>query len=429
MLSFCRSSFSLPLLLGCLSAILAHSKAGPTNTTIDDTNPAFSFVGPEWNSITPDDPCGFCSVKLQPSSTYNSTWHDGGSVGLTGSFRFEGSAVYLFGVTAEHQTAEIAFIVDNGVATNYNLNTVSQSVSHIYNSLLFSASGLSNGQHTLSWTLTTVTSPASFSSAAVHVALIDYAVVTSDIDSTSSSSNLPSSDSVNSPISNTVPSSVTSTAVQSQDSSDSTQSSSKTSIQSTNSSGILFHTALKSTPSSIASTIVAISSLGISTLTTTSSSSTPSAIIRASQSKSNTKRIILAVVGSTAGSILILCIILFARRKRYLRRYLDRQQNVTPFIPESGNGPHAIRGPEFHSEKRRTLGSIERDYSATNSKRSGTESAPSGPSVSSTTVDAPSNGTGIEQIEERIQLLEHLLLRQADQAESILPDTNAPPPY
>lgn len=93
-----------------------------------------------------------------------------------------GTAVYLFGVTAQAETAELSFVLDNGVPVNFDLSTVSLSsdVQYIYNALLFGSSNLASGQHTLSWTLTSITGSDSFASAPVHVALIDYAIVTSN---------------------------------------------------------------------------------------------------------------------------------------------------------------------------------------------------------------------------------------------------------
>ncbi|KIK66354.1 hypothetical protein GYMLUDRAFT_82265 [Collybiopsis luxurians FD-317 M1] len=419
----------LSFFLGCLLSLLAGTKAEPTNKTIDDTDPAFSFSGSNWNAITPGNPCGGCSTSLNSSLTYNSSWHDGAFIGLTGSLTFEAAA----------QTAEIAFVVDDGAPTNYDLNTVDQSVFHIYNSLFFSSSGLSNGQHTLSWTLTSVTGSPSFSSAPVHVALIDYAVVTSDINS--SPSNGQSNNGLNSAISNTVTAteSVTSTVIQTQVSSSSTSTgSSTTSAKSINSSTAL-PTALKSALGGSASgtfsttpITVAVSSSGSSVQT--SSSVTPSAIGGESQRRSKTRLIITAGIGSTAGAILILCIILFVRRKRYL----DRNEYN---IPESGSGFDA-RGTRYLSEKRRMLGTAEdRNPSVMENERSGIiieqiflarlvtvidPTAEADSQLRQRTENYIDSNGQIQQMEQRLTYLERMLQSPIDDRPVSF---TSPPPY
>ncbi|KAE9401838.1 hypothetical protein BT96DRAFT_769426, partial [Gymnopus androsaceus JB14] len=125
--------------------------------------------------------CGGCATKLDLSQTYNNTYHDGDfdtSGPMTGSFQFEGTAVYLYGITALAETAELSFVVDNGPTVNFDLSTVSLT-NYVYNTLLFSSSNLINGPHTLSWTLILpTTSPFTDVPGAIHDALIDYAVVT-----------------------------------------------------------------------------------------------------------------------------------------------------------------------------------------------------------------------------------------------------------
>lgn len=96
------------------------------------------------------------------------------------------------------ETAELSFVVDNGPTVNFDLSTVSLT-NYVYNTLLFSSSNLINGPHTLSWTLILpTTSPFTDVPGAIHDALIDYAVVTSDDDSSSSPSSPSSVDSTES---------------------------------------------------------------------------------------------------------------------------------------------------------------------------------------------------------------------------------------
>lgn len=95
-LSFnCRSLFSLFLYLTWILSIVDQiTVMAQTNTTIDDSDPAFSFPGVNWNAITPSTPCGGCATKLDLSQTYNNTYHDGDfdtSGPMTGSFQFEGN--------------------------------------------------------------------------------------------------------------------------------------------------------------------------------------------------------------------------------------------------------------------------------------------------------------------------------------------------
>ncbi|KIK66356.1 hypothetical protein GYMLUDRAFT_932184 [Collybiopsis luxurians FD-317 M1] len=167
-LFLCRSFLSFPLILTWFNYIKV---VGTIATTIDDADPAFTFAS-AWNTISPSDPCHGCSLKLDSSQVVDGTWRDGSVAGSTASFTFEGSGVSLYGVTNADQTCALTFTLDGGSPVNLDLSAIPQSPTHEYHYELFSASGLSSGSHTLSWTIE--------SSVTNAVAVIDYAVVTSD---------------------------------------------------------------------------------------------------------------------------------------------------------------------------------------------------------------------------------------------------------
>ncbi|GAW05623.1 hypothetical protein LENED_007491 [Lentinula edodes] len=170
--------FYLPLIFSL------PATAAPTNTTFDDTNSSFT-----WQSGWIAAPCDYCSALLNQSLTYDGTWHDGGArTGLTGTFEFNGTAVYLFGVTSQNDTGTIEFTLDGNNATTYNPPVIAADdptvgtpeADHTYNSLFFVATGLANGSHQLGFTAVLAYNTS-------QTVLIDYAVVTTD-DSTSSGS-------------------------------------------------------------------------------------------------------------------------------------------------------------------------------------------------------------------------------------------------
>ncbi|KAF5375462.1 hypothetical protein D9757_009961 [Collybiopsis confluens] len=429
----CQSLISLSLFVGFL---LGNVYAEPTNTTIDDSNPAFSFVGQNWNSITPSSPCDWCATKLDPSLTYNSTWHNGASVGLAGTFQFEGSAVYLFGATVSTSTAEIAFTLDNGSPTNYDLNTVSQSVSHMYNVLLFSTSGLSNGKHTLSWTLTTVTGPAAFSSAAGHVALIDYAVVSSDVDSPAASvvgsppstGNNELSSSSNSAITSAATSIVSAEVPTSGSASSGTaQAGSKTSVNLSGS--ISPGTSISSFQAELGSVSTVISSAS-ATVTISASAppanSTDVASTGNGGDQSHVRLIATAAVGGTACAILILCIVLFVRRKRYLDRDQITKFDLIPKL-EAGDEPNHTRSiylPEKRLAYMRDIGST--NYSVVDTESSQPSSAST---ITGDTDSTDANATGqMQEMHQRIAMLEMMVQSQKDDR-PISFSSESPPPY
>ncbi|KAJ3931244.1 MAG: hypothetical protein NXY57DRAFT_238192 [Lentinula lateritia] len=160
-------------------------EAATTTTTLDDADSSVFTFASAWNSITPSDPCHGCTVKLDSSQVLDGTWHDGSVGGSTALLEFEGSGVALYGVTNADHTSTLRFILDGGSPVNLDLSSIPQSPTAVYNYQFFSASGLSSGFHILSWTIESNVSSA--------VALIDYAIVTSDGASSPPSSQVSSS--------------------------------------------------------------------------------------------------------------------------------------------------------------------------------------------------------------------------------------------
>ncbi|KAJ7663322.1 hypothetical protein DFH06DRAFT_347594 [Mycena polygramma] len=156
------------------------------NLTIDDTNTAyFTFTNdpdanpPSWAAITPAKPCLYCSAQPMTDQIHNQTWHDG-SVGSAGSFTFQGSAVYIYGIDLEHP-ANISFTMGNHTAFHY----YNGSEQFVFDALFFAAANLADGvNHTVSWVLDKTDLNGT-------TGLFDYAVVTVDSTSGSSSGSVP----------------------------------------------------------------------------------------------------------------------------------------------------------------------------------------------------------------------------------------------
>ncbi|KAK7026303.1 hypothetical protein R3P38DRAFT_1038088 [Favolaschia claudopus] len=178
--------FSLTHLLGLLvHPMLQLSQAAsltPTNITIDDTNTTyFSFdqgpvvlENPFWVPASVSNPCGYCSAQpgivSPPDSIFNQTWHDGKS-GATGTLRFQGSAVYIYGIDIL-SSANMSFSLDSDTPVYHHYDGLNQ---FVFRSLFFSAEGLkADVPHTLSWILNTPNTNGTASG------LFDYAVVTVD---------------------------------------------------------------------------------------------------------------------------------------------------------------------------------------------------------------------------------------------------------
>ncbi|KAF7335431.1 hypothetical protein MVEN_02196100 [Mycena venus] len=128
-----------------------------------------------------------CPPQPDPSQTSGGTWHVGTinpgapQSAAWGSFTFEGSAVYIFGIDQAGQ-AEIDFALDSTTNPDIHKHQYTGTQQFVYNALFFSATGLSSDQmHTVYWGLKATGN-------AAQLALLDYAVVTSgeeDIPTTS----------------------------------------------------------------------------------------------------------------------------------------------------------------------------------------------------------------------------------------------------
>ncbi|KAJ7064853.1 hypothetical protein C8F01DRAFT_777311 [Mycena amicta] len=168
------------LLLFALLALLWASQCGATlvNITVDDTNTtAWTWVG-SWHAITQDDPCTECNLQPDGNRAHNHSWHDGDL--LSGSFTFQGVAVYIYGIGFTRPPANITFAMSNPpISAFYYVNS---SGVFVYDELFFSADGLDGTtQHTVVWN----EQPNSINGGGIG--LFDYAVVTVDQAESSSS--------------------------------------------------------------------------------------------------------------------------------------------------------------------------------------------------------------------------------------------------
>ncbi|KAJ7721539.1 hypothetical protein DFH07DRAFT_297167 [Mycena maculata] len=161
--------------IALLLAVLANGS--PTNTTIDDSSSSFTFTGASggWNTITPTSPCDICSSNPDPSLVHDGTWHDGnirsGAGPTTGSFTFQGSAVYIFGIDQAESQPDIAFTLGSIQSVHHYTGTEQ----FVYNALFFSATGLAADQtYTVNWQFNVADT-----GVVVQAALFDYAIVTS----------------------------------------------------------------------------------------------------------------------------------------------------------------------------------------------------------------------------------------------------------
>ncbi|KAJ7635458.1 hypothetical protein DFH06DRAFT_1479123 [Mycena polygramma] len=173
----------LPVALAFLLPTFIRASA-LTNLTIDDTNTTyFTFTNddanpPRWAAITPTDPCVYCAARPKTDRIHNQTWHDG-SVGSVGSFSFQGSAVYIYGIDLV-EPANISFTLGDNATFHYYNGTEQ----FVFDALLFAAFGLEDGaNHTVSWVLDK-------SATNGTTALFDYAAVT--VEEGAASSSVPS---------------------------------------------------------------------------------------------------------------------------------------------------------------------------------------------------------------------------------------------
>ncbi|KAJ7082432.1 hypothetical protein B0H15DRAFT_932714 [Mycena belliarum] len=168
-----------------LSLLLLTLLSVATNVTIDDSNTAyFNFMldtlSPRpmfpWAAITPSKPCSYCSAQPQTTNIENKTWHDG-SNGSAGTLTFQGSAVYIYGIDLTNP-ANITFELD-GVASGWHHYDGAEQF--VFRALFYAAQGLAAGvNHTVSWVVHAT-------STGGNVALLDYAVITTDAGNTTTS--------------------------------------------------------------------------------------------------------------------------------------------------------------------------------------------------------------------------------------------------
>ncbi|KAJ7096828.1 hypothetical protein C8R44DRAFT_889431 [Mycena epipterygia] len=178
------ASALIPFLLLTL-VMLSPVHAALTNITIDDSDSShFTWIEgdlpgetPPWAAITPSTPCMSCSARPQSTNIFNQTWHDGRN-NSAGSFTFQGSAVYIYGIDLANP-ANISFTMDDGTSA---FHYYSGSAPFVFKSLFFSASNLPSGvNHTVSWVLHATQTNG-------ITGLFDYAVITADASTVSSSS-------------------------------------------------------------------------------------------------------------------------------------------------------------------------------------------------------------------------------------------------
>ncbi|KAJ6564097.1 hypothetical protein B0H19DRAFT_1067690 [Mycena capillaripes] len=168
-----------PPLLLLLLTFFTPSLAALTNLTIDDSDLAY-FTWTEdpgvapvptlpWAAISPTTPCLYCSAQPQTADIYQQTWHDGTN-NSAGSFTFQGSAVYIYGIDLSNP-ANISFTLDGNAAP---FHYYAGSEQFVFKSLFFSATALPpTVKHTVSWVLHATKTNGS-------TGLFDYAVITVD---------------------------------------------------------------------------------------------------------------------------------------------------------------------------------------------------------------------------------------------------------
>ncbi|KAJ6571278.1 hypothetical protein B0H19DRAFT_658936 [Mycena capillaripes] len=149
-----------------------------TNTTFDDADSSFSWTT-DWNAVSPSSPCHGCASKPDATQIQNQTYHDGniGSRGgaTEGSFTFQGSAVYIYGIDKDSQP-NIVFTLGS---TTYTHHYTGSDTDFHYHALFFSATNLASDQtHTVNWAFE-LNQELFAQTGKLQVGLFDYAVVTS----------------------------------------------------------------------------------------------------------------------------------------------------------------------------------------------------------------------------------------------------------
>ncbi|KAJ6523618.1 hypothetical protein B0H19DRAFT_1244196 [Mycena capillaripes] len=158
-----------PLIVLIVHTLFAFGQAYAvlTNITIDDTNSIFWTFEGAYNVITSSTPCNTCLINPDPGSVYNNSWHDGAL--QTGSFVFQGTAVYIYGIDCPF-SGNLTFRINN---SSHSSSHLYPGDTYVYDSLFFSATDLdANVLHTVSWSMGWSASGGS--------GLFDYAVATAD---------------------------------------------------------------------------------------------------------------------------------------------------------------------------------------------------------------------------------------------------------
>ncbi|KAE9401161.1 hypothetical protein BT96DRAFT_1018342 [Gymnopus androsaceus JB14] len=379
-LYLCHSFLSFLYILSWSSSTIGL--VGAATTIFDDASSAFTFaLG--WHAVTLSDPCDACALKLNPTEPLDSTWHQYSVAGSTASFIFEGTGVALYGV-------------------DLDLSAIPDTPTNTYNYSFFTASSLSSGSHTLSWTIETSVDNA--------VAVIDYAVVTSD-DPTPATSSISSASTT--PSSSTGGFSMTS-VMQAVGSSFTTSPSPMTSTSSTaasSTSGAASSTTNTSTTSVSPSAVVITIGESVITSMVLSPTTTSASTAALAAPKPKTFTIIGAVVGSIIGFMSIGVIICLLLRRRYRSMAPSAAAKLETFRYDHNLNNEAARGIYPREKTRRSA-----PLSETSSGSNASVASPS------STASAP-----IEQMEQRILLLERMF-QQPDEAAVSLHNTS-PPPY
>ncbi|KAF7325212.1 hypothetical protein MKEN_00565500 [Mycena kentingensis (nom. inval.)] len=174
---FLRGSFLTPLVF---FPIAIHA-AAYVNTTYDDAAGSFRYTG-HWVTIDPGHPCTGCAPVPDMAHALERTAHRGIfatqlSSATAGTFTFSGSAVYIYGIDQAGLQPQIEFTLGKTRQTY----RYTGSTPFVYDSLFFAATGLAEDKvHVLSWNFVAATT-----STVQQEALFDYAVVTSQGDSSS----------------------------------------------------------------------------------------------------------------------------------------------------------------------------------------------------------------------------------------------------
>ncbi|KZT68208.1 hypothetical protein DAEQUDRAFT_344616 [Daedalea quercina L-15889] len=150
-------------LIYSLLALLPHSAAASTNTTIDDqygdlTTGRLPVYSGSWN-VGQD--CSGCAVSPMPSKTYMGTWHDttsnspASSPAHTVALTFNGTAIWVYCILANFvgesitTSTNISFELDGAPAGVYTHEPDTSDDDYAYNVTVYSNTGLSHSEHTL----------------------------------------------------------------------------------------------------------------------------------------------------------------------------------------------------------------------------------------------------------------------------------------